>query len=64
MHFHGGDIDLSLGIEITLIVIAGGFPILQLYAADLDNPVALQRIQSSGFGIEDYLSHEFIPGVS
>ena len=38
--------------------LAGGYPVDQLDAADLDQAMAVQRIETRGLGIEHNLAHE------
>ena len=58
MHREGAGGHVALGIDIAMKGLAGGKAVHQLDAADLDDPVALQRIEAGGFGIEDDLAHQ------
>ncbi len=48
----------ALRIEISVERLAGGDAVDQLDAADLDQPMAVQRIETRGLGIEHNLAHE------
>src|SRR5208283_604077 len=48
----------ALRIEIGVEGLAGGYPVDQLDAADLDQAMAVQRIETRGLGIEHNLAHE------
>jgi len=51
---------IPLGIEIDLVVAAGGNVVAELQAGDFHHPVSVAGIQAGGFGIEDDLSHGWI----
>src|SRR5690606_4992722 len=47
----------ALGIEIGMKGAAGGHPVDQLDAADLDHPVAALRVEPGGLGVEHDFAH-------
>ena len=48
---------VALGIDVPVKYLAGRHAIEYLDAADLDQPVAAQRIKAGGFGIENDFAH-------
>jgi hypothetical protein len=48
---------VALGIEVAVKRPPGREAVDELDATDLDQPIALQRIESGRFGIEDDLAH-------
>ena len=56
---HPGRLDRHrpLGIEVAVEGLAGRDVVEQLDAADLDDPVAVGRVEAGGFGVEDDLAH-------
>jgi hypothetical protein len=48
---------VALRIEVAMKHFAGGKAIEQLDAADLDQPIALERIEAGGLGIEHDFAH-------
>src|SRR5947209_16889117 len=57
MHREGFRRHLALGIEVAVKGLAGWHAIEDLDAADLDQPVAPQRVEAGGFGIENDFAH-------
>ncbi len=57
MDFNRRGIDLALRIKILMVMIGGSAAIDDFYAADLDDAMALRRLQAGGFGIEHDLAH-------
>jgi hypothetical protein len=50
---------VALGIDVAVKGLAGRHAVEDLDAADLDQPVAAQRIEAGGFGIENDFAHGF-----
>ena len=48
---------VALGIDVAVKGLPGRHPVVDLDAADLDQPVAAQRVEASGFGIENDFAH-------
>src|SRR5262249_46315366 len=48
--------DRALGIAEQVERAAGGQQVLDLHAADFDQPVALPRVEAGGLGVEDDLA--------
>jgi hypothetical protein len=59
MHGEGFGRHVALGIDVAVKSLAGRHPVEDFDAADLDQPVAAQGIEASGFGIENDFAHEF-----
>ena len=57
VHLCGAFVNLTLRVDILVITVAGLTPVDQLHTADLDDSVALSRLQPRGFGIQHDLSH-------
>ena len=57
VHLDRAGIDLPVGLQILMVVIAGEAAVDQLHAADFDDAVPLGGLQAGGFSIEDDLSH-------
>ena len=57
VHALGFDRHVAFGIEIELHGAAGGKMIHQLDAADLDDAVAVARLEARGFGVENDFTH-------
>ncbi len=54
---------VALGIDVAVIGLPGRHAVVDLDAADFDQPVAAQRIEACGFGIENDFAHEvLVPG--
>src|SRR3954470_14581913 len=60
MHREGFRRHLALGIEVAMKGLAGRHAIEDLDAADLDQPVAPQRVEAGGFGIENDFAHRSV----
>jgi hypothetical protein len=52
-------IDLTLWIEIAVIMITGEPTIDHFHRSDFDNAMTQRRAQASGFSIQNDLAHEF-----
>ncbi len=52
---------VALGIDILVIGAAGRQVVEQLNGTDLDNTVALFRVETGGFGVENDLTHRWPP---
>ena len=50
---------IALGIDVAVESLPRRHAVVDLDAADLDQPVAAQRIEASGFGIENDFAHGF-----
>ena len=50
-------VDVPLGIQIAMEAAAGGAPIDDLEAADLDDAMAALGFEAGGFGVENDLAH-------
>jgi hypothetical protein len=48
---------VTLGIDVAVEGLPRRHAIVDLDAANLDQPIAAQRIEASGFGIEDDFTH-------
>ena len=48
---------VALGIDVAMERLAGRHAVEDLDAADLDKPIAAQRIEPGRFGIENYFAH-------
>ena len=48
---------VALRIDVLMIGLAGGDVVEHFDTADLDQPVAVDRIKTGGFGIEDDFAH-------
>ena len=59
VHFRRADVDLALRVDEEMDRAARRAPVDDLEAGELDDPVALQRIEAGGFGVEDDLAHRF-----
>ena len=57
VHLEGGLRHVAFRIEIAMERLAGWKAVDQLDTADLDHPIALQRIEAGGFGVEHDLAH-------
>jgi hypothetical protein len=57
MHLLRALVDVSLGIEVSVIGSAGKAPIEEFHAADLNDSVLLFDFQPGGFRIEHDLAH-------
>jgi hypothetical protein len=51
-------LDISVGLNVLVVVIACGPSVEQLYTADLDNSVAFFGVESGRFGVEYDLTHD------
>jgi hypothetical protein len=51
-------LDISIGLNVLVVVIAGRSPIDQLYTADLDDSVTFFGVESGRFGVEYDLTHD------
>jgi hypothetical protein len=49
--------DVALGIEVAMKGLTARDAVDQFDAADLDEPVSLDRIEACGFGIKDDFAH-------
>ena len=49
---------VALGIDVAVKGLPGRHAVEDLDAADFDQPVAAQRIEAGGFGIENDFAHE------
>jgi len=49
---------VPLWIEMPMKGLAGRHAVDDLDTADLDQPIAPQRVEAGGFGIQDDLAHE------
>jgi hypothetical protein len=56
VHFHRPRINLPFRIDKLLVTIIARPPVDQLDTADFNDPVALGRLQTGGFRIENYLA--------
>jgi hypothetical protein len=50
-------IDLAIRLQIAVEVVSGQAAIDELDTADLDDPMAILRIETRGLGVEHDLSH-------
>src|SRR5690606_21312462 len=57
VHALRAGVDVALRVQETVELAAGAAAVHELYAADLDDAVAVRRGQAGGFGIENDLSH-------
>ena len=57
VHLGRAGVDLALGVDVELDRAAGGAPVDDLDARELDDAVALLRVEAGGFGVEDDLAH-------
>ena len=48
---------VALGIDIDVVALAGRHPVENFDAADLDQPIAAQRVKAGGFGIKNDFAH-------
>ena len=58
MHGEGFRRHVALGIEMPMKGLAGRHPVQNLDAADFNQPVAAQRVEAGGFGIENDFAHQ------
>ena len=54
-------IDLTLGVEVSLIAVLGDTSIDDLDTTDLDDAMSQYRFETSGFRVEHDLSHAAVP---
>jgi hypothetical protein len=59
MHIEGFGRHVALGIDMPVKGLPGRHAVEYLDAADFDQPVTAQRIETGGFGIENDFAHEF-----
>src|SRR5580704_3821601 len=52
---------VAFRIEVKMERLSGRKPVDHFDAADLDQPIALQRVKAGGFGIENDLAHQVSP---
>ena len=57
VHFGRAEVDLALGVEVAVHVAAGRPPVDELERRELDDAVALLRVEAGGLGVEDDLAH-------
>ena len=57
VHLEGLVRHVALRIEVAVKHLAGRHAVEQLDAADLDQPIAAQRIEAGGFGVENDFAH-------
>ena len=57
VHGKGFRRHVALGIDVAVKGLPGRHAVEDLDAADLDQPIAAQRIEASGFGIENDFAH-------
>ncbi len=62
MNIEGALFHVTIGPQVAMKIVAGGPPLHQFDAADLDDAMALAGLQASGFSIEDDLTHGRLPG--
>jgi hypothetical protein len=48
---------VAFGIDVAVKCLAGGHAIEDLNAADFNKPIASQRIETGGFGIQNDFTH-------
>ncbi len=53
---------VALGVDVPVKGLAGRHPVEDLDTADFDQPIAAQRVEAGGFGIEDDFTH-FVPAI-
>jgi len=66
MHGGGAGVDLALGVQVFVEMLARGAAVYYLHAADLDDAVAAFGLEARGFGVEYDLSQELLsiaPGI-
>ena len=56
VHFEGLVGDVALGVQMAVPDASRGDAVDQLDAADLDDPVAVERVEPGGLGVEDDLA--------
>ena len=49
--FHSANVDVSLRINVLVVVSSGDSPVHQFYATNLDNSVTLGDLEPGGLGI-------------
>ena len=57
VYFDGTGIDIPLRVDIDMVLLAGRRLVDEFERADLDDPVAVCRVDAGGFGIEDDFTH-------
>ncbi len=57
MHREGFGRHVALGIDVPVKGLAGRHAVENLDTADFDQPVAAQRVEAGGFGIENDFAH-------
>src|SRR6185436_11830159 len=61
VHARGAELDLALGVQVSVKVAVAGAAAEQLDTADFDDAVAELGIETRGLGIKDYLPHSVFP---
>ena len=64
MHGKGFRRHVALGIDVPVKGLAGRHAVEDLDTADFDQPIAAQRIEAGGFGIENDFAHELKAAVT
>ena len=59
MHFGRAGVDLAFRIDPEVDRAARRTAVDELDGGELDDPVALPRIEAGGFGVEDDLAHRW-----
>jgi hypothetical protein len=56
MYRPGSGIDGAIRLQVQMQVVTGEPALPQFHTPDLDDPITTPGVQTSGFGIQDYLS--------
>ena len=62
VHGKGFRRHVALGIDVAVKGLPGRHPVEDFDAADLDQPIAAQRVEAGGFGIENDFAHRSAVG--
>jgi hypothetical protein len=60
VYFERAVLDVALGVQVLVEMLAAEAPVDQLHAAYFDDAMAFGGFKAGGFGVEDDLSHGWL----